>query len=55
MKKIYKELKKNLKAATESQIKYYNTKYMLKNFTIQNKILLFIKNLQMQCFSQKLD
>jgi hypothetical protein len=45
IKKIYKELEKNLKAATESQAKYYNIKHMLKNFTIENKILLSIKNL----------
>jgi hypothetical protein len=45
MKKIYKKLKKNLKAATESQAKYYNIKHILKNFTIENKILLSIKNL----------
>ena len=44
-----------MKAATESQVKYYNAKHMLKNFTIENKILLFIKNLQIQHPSQKLD
>jgi hypothetical protein len=55
MKKIYKELEKNLKAVTESQVKYYNTKHMLKNFTIGDKILLSIKNLQMQHPSWKLD
>jgi len=45
IKKIYKKLEKNLKAATESQIKYYNIKHILKNFTIEDKILLSIKNL----------
>ena len=55
MKKIYKELEKNLKAATESQTKYYNAKHMLKNFTIEDKVLLSIKNLQMQYSSWKLD
>jgi hypothetical protein len=45
MKKIHEELKKNLKAATESQAKYYNIKHMPKNFAIEDKILLSIKNL----------
>ena len=48
IKKIHEELEKNLKAATESQVKYYNIKHMPKNFTIRDKILLSIKNLQMQ-------
>jgi hypothetical protein len=45
MKKICEELEKNLKAATESQAKYYNIKHMLKNFAIGDKVLLSIKNL----------
>jgi hypothetical protein len=55
MKKIHKKLEKNLKAATESQVKYYNAKHILKNFTIEDKILLSIKNLQIQHPSWKLN
>jgi hypothetical protein len=44
-----------LKAATESQAKYYNAKHMPKNFAIEDKVLLSTKNLQTQRPSQKLD
>ena len=53
--KIYKELKKYLLDVQAVQKKYYNKKYMPKKFKIENKVLLFIKNIQIKYIKKKLD
>ena len=50
-----KKLKKYLLDAQATQKRYYNKKYMPKEFEIGDKVLLSIKNIWIKCIKKKLN